>query len=391
MNLSINNIRIFDGYSEIANTNIHVKDGTLTFAAVEGGEAFDFQQFPNATALPGLIDSHLHLAISGADQAEKGDPAGLVSLRMNHHGLVNLRAGVTTVRDMGAKDHIDLQYRTALEQGLTTGPRYVCAGRPIIATGGHTPYMGRQVDGPIEARKAAREQITAGVDWLKMMATGGVMTLGTDPRTQQLAFDEIEAVVKTAHMAGKKVAVHAQGGNGVIDALTAGVDSLEHGLWLTDEAIDLLLEKNIAFVPTLSAFYLIAEGIAVAGVKPPQWAIDKTLEAVDAHQQSFAKAVNAGVRIVAGTDYVHGSLPFEMQLMSQYGMEAEAVLRSATSSAAEMLEMDRLGALREGYLADLVVVDGNPLADIAALENTLLVVSKGEIVHIAESLKGERI
>ena len=388
--ITITGVGVFDGYERTDQNRIGVKGERITLAPEADATVYDFASYPNATLMPGLIDSHLHLAISGADQSEKADPAGIVALRMEHHGQINLRAGITTVRDMGAKDHIDLQYRRALELGLATGPRYLCAGQPIIATGGHTPYMGRQVDGPLEARKAAREQITAGVDWLKMMATGGVMTQGTDPRTQQMMADEIRAVVETAHMAGKKVAVHAQGGQGVIDALTAGIDSLEHGIWLTDQAIDLLLENDIAYVPTLSAFYLIAEGISVAGVKPPQWAIEKTLEAVEAHQISFAKAVDAGVRIVAGTDYVHGSLPFEMILMAQYGMEATAVLRSATSGAAHMLGLERLGAIRQGYLADMIVVNGDPTKDIAALEDVLMVVSNGQVVHAASNVKGVR-
>lgn len=388
MTLLVSNVRVFDGMNNTDVTQVGVAGNKITFAPQQGATEYNFANFPNATLLPGLIDSHLHLAISGADQSEKANPAGVVALRMAHHGQVNLQAGITTVRDMGAKEHIDMQYRHALQLGLVTGPRYVCAGQPIIATGGHTPYMGRMVDGPVEARKATREQITAGADWLKMMATGGVMTEGTDPRTQQLMRDEIEAVVQTAHMAGKKVAVHAQGGQGVIDALNAGIDSLEHGIWLTDEAIDLLLERDIAYVPTLSAFYLIAEGVSVAGVKPPKWAIDKTLEAVAAHQVSFAKAVDAGVRIVAGTDYVHGSLPFEMNLMAQYGMNPVAVLRSATSGAAHMLGIDRLGAIQQGYMADMIVVNGDPTKDISALENVLLVISNGNVVHVANDVKG---
>jgi imidazolonepropionase-like amidohydrolase len=344
------------------------------------GDIIDFSDVSGATILPGLIDAHVHLAISGADQSEKQDPAPLVALRMVHNGLVNLRAGITTVRDLGTKDHIDVSYKRGLGLKLIQGPRYLSAGQPIIATGGHTPYMGKQVDGPYEARRATREQLQAGADWIKMMVTGGIMTRGTDPTRQQLFRDEIQAVVETAHAAGIPVAAHCQGGPGIADAITAGIDSLEHGIWLTDEAVDLLLEHRTAYIPTLSAISLIAEGVPVAGVNPPAWAVEKALVARDAHRESFVKAVAAGVRIVAGTDYRHGSLPYELALMVDYGMPPLEALRSATSRAAELLRLPLVGRIAPRMVADLVVVAGNPMKDIRVLETVLLVVQHGKVV-----------
>ena len=188
---------------------------------------------------------------------------------------------------MGAKEHIDAQYKRGLDLDLIEGPRTFIAGQPIIATGGHCTYMGRQVDGPFEARKATREQLMAGVDWVKMMVTGGIMTRGTDPRKQQLHRDEIEAVIETAHVVGIPVAAHCQGGPGIVDTIRAGVDSIEHGIWLTDEAIDLMLERDTAYVPTLSAIYLIAQGVSVAGVEPPAWSVEKAMIATEAHRERF--------------------------------------------------------------------------------------------------------
>lgn len=387
MALTISGARVFDG-TDLRDgvEQVYTLDSKISDAPSPDSVRLDFSGVPEATLLPGLIDSHLHLAISGADQSEKADPGPLVSLRMVHNGLVNLKAGITTVRDLGAKEHIDVQYKKALAMGLVDGPRYLIVGQPIIATGGHCTYMGRQVDGPYEARKATREQLMAGVDWVKMMVTGGIMTRGTDPRKQQLQRDEIEAVIDTAHAVGVPAAAHCQGGSGIVDTIKAGIDSIEHGIWLTDEAIDLMLERNTAYVPTLSAIYLIAQGTPVAGVEPPAWSVEKARVATEAHRESFKKAVDAGVRIVAGTDYRHGSLPYELSLMVDWGMNPNVALRSATSRAAELLSLPDAGAIAPGKEADLVVVRGNPTHDIRALENVLLVVQAGKIVHQHESV-----
>lgn len=243
--------------------------------------------------------------------------------------------------------------------------------------------MGVQVDGPTGARHATRQELQAGVDWIKIMVTGGIMTRGTDPRRQQLFDDEIAAVVETAHAAGVSVAAHVQGGPGVTAALRAGIDSLEHGIWLSDEAVALMLERGTSYVPTLSAIHLIAKGGAISGVEPPAWAVEKAEVASEAHRESFRKAVEAGVRIVAGTDYKHGSLAYELALMVQWGLSEVEALRAATSRAAAMLGHPSLGHMAPGKTADLVVVDGDPITDIAALERALLVIQDGEVVHNA--------
>lgn len=395
MSLVLSGARVFDGIRLLDQGSIRIQRDKFIEGPIQEGSAgqptqtIDFSETPGATAIPGLIDTHLHLAISGADQSEKANAAPLVAIRMVHNGHQNLRAGITTVRDMGAKEHIDVQYKRGLQFGLIDGPRTFIAGQPIIATGGHTPYMGRQVDGPYEARRGTREQLRVGVDWVKMMVTGGIMTLETDPRKQQLFKDEIEAVVETAHAAGIPVAAHCQGGPGIIDALKAGIDSLEHGIWLTDEAIDIMLERDIAYVPTLSAIYLIAQGVPVAGVKPPAWAVEKGEVATKAHRASFEKALAAGVRIVAGTDYKHGSLPYELALMVEWGMDPVAALRSATSGAARLLGRDDLGRISPGATADLVVVRGDPTKDIKVLDEVLLVVQGGRILYSHDAISAK--
>lgn len=389
MDIRVEGVQVFDGERLVPGANhVGVTKGRISSdSASSVVDTYDFSQVAGATLLPGLMDAHIHFALSGADQVEKANPGPLVALRMAHSAMVNLRAGITTVRDMGAKEHIDVNFKEAVRLQFVPSPRYLISGQPIIATGGHCTYMGAQVDGPLEARKATRKQLQAGVDWVKMMVTGGVMTRGTDPRTQQLFDDEVEAVIETAHAAGVPVAAHCQGGPAVEATIRAGIDSIEHGMWLTDKAIDLMLEHNTAYVPTISAFVLIAQGLPIAGVLPPEWAIAKGQAAVEAHKVSFRKAVEAGVRIVSGTDYKHGSLPFELSLMVEWGMSEVEALRSATSRAADLLRLPDAGRISDGKEADLVVVGGDPTRDIRALEEVLLVVRAGEVVHAHPSVR----
>ncbi len=390
MPLLITGVSVFDGLADDRRPGPVLLDGERIVRVGPGAdrhaptaERLDFAHVPDATLLPGLIDTHIHLAISGADQAEKADPDVLMGLRMARHAKMNLDAGITTVRDIGAKHHVDVHFRRALQLGYVPGPRLLIAGKPIIATGGHCAYMGREVDGPDDARRAAREQLRVGVDWLKLMVTGGIMTEGTDPCTEQLFPDEVRAVVEVARAAGKPVAAHCQGGPGVRHAIEAGIRSLEHGLWLTDEDVELMLERGTYYVPALSSIYLIARGEPVPGspVPPPAWAVEKAKRATEAHEGSFARALRAGVKIAAGSDYVQAGLPFELELMVKWGMTPVDALRAATSVAAELLALeDRIGTVEPGKLADLIVVEGNPCRDITAVTRVKAVLQSGRVV-----------
>jgi|SRR6056297_792465 len=335
------------------------------------------------TALPGLIDAHVHLAIPAPGPAAQDLPEGLLMLHMLRHAERHRRAGVTTLRDLGARNGVDLQWRSALREGLADGPRIRVSGRPIVAIGGHCAWMGHQVSGPDAAREAARREIAAGVDTLKMMVTGGLTTPGTDPRTMQLTRDEIDAVVEVARSAGVPVAAHAQGGPGVRAAVEAGVDSLEHGLWLDDDDVDAMLRHGTRYVPTMSAVRLLADGVEVGGVVPSPATRRKASEAVTVHAGSVMRAYRAGVPIVAGTDYVHGSLPFELQLLTEAGVPPVVALEAATSAAAALLRIPELGRVTAGAAADLTVVGGDPTADIGAMRDVRLVVQDGRVVHRA--------
>ncbi|HEX7125785.1 MAG TPA: amidohydrolase family protein [Thermodesulfobacteriota bacterium] len=389
MSILVSGVSVFDGRSPRRRPGPVLVEGDRIAAVgpeaetrAASAERLDFGDLRDATLMPGLVDAHIHLAISGADQSEKADPDVLMGLRMAHHARINLEAGITTIRDIGAKNHIDVHFRRALERGYVPGPRMLIAGKPIIPTGGHCTYMGREVDGPAEARRAAREQIQAGVDWLKLMVTGGIMTHGTDPRTEQMLPDEVAAVVEVARAAGRPVAAHCQGGPAVRHVIEAGITSLEHGLWLTEADVDLMVRRGTYYVPACSSIHLIARGEPVPGnpTPPPPWSVAKARPATEAHRKSFALALAAGVKIVAGSDYLQAGLPYELELMVEWGMNPVDALRSATSVAAEMLGLPEIGAVEPGKIADLLVVEGNPCEDIGAVSRPAAVLQSGRIV-----------
>jgi imidazolonepropionase-like amidohydrolase len=344
-------------------------------------KVIDLSGCKNAFVLPGLIDSHLHLAHGGVDEREKDDKDPLVSLRMYHNGIRNLLAGVTTQRDCGAKHHIDVCYREGVRLGLINGPKTLISGQPIIPTGGHCTYMGRQIDGKDEATKAVREQLQQQVDLIKLMVTGGVSTPTGHPTTPQMTREEIEACVLIAHNNGKMVAAHAEGGIGVDWALEAGIDTLEHGIYLTDAQIEKILDKNVWYVPTLYAINAIANEGASLPVPMSKMMIDKCAVAFERHAESFTKAYRAGVKMAVGTDYRHGEIVNELLLMTRYGMKNSEAIQCATRYASQMLRLDEeIGSIEVGKNADILVVSGNPLENIEELRNVHLVIQNGNVV-----------
>jgi imidazolonepropionase-like amidohydrolase len=344
---------------------------------LNGDDVFDFSD-RNLFVLPGIIDTHVHLAHGGTDITEKADPDPLVALRMAHNAFKNLKAGMTTVRDMGAKNHIDVHFRRGVQLGLIPSPRVLISGQPIITTGGHCYYMGREADGPYEVARAVREQLKVQVDYIKLMVTGGVMTPGVGTCDLQLQKEEIEAAVTIAHNAGKLVSSHAQGGPGVKLTIECGVDILEHGIYLTEEDVLGMKKRGTYYIPTLNAIREVAEDGARVGV--PQWAIDKAVIATEHHRKSYQMAREAGIVIGAGTDYRHGTLPDELGVMVSYGASSEEALLSATRVAARVLGKDNLiGTIEVGKMADFTVVSGNPLEDITSLKRVKAVFIGGEM------------
>ncbi|NLY50521.1 MAG: amidohydrolase family protein, partial [Firmicutes bacterium] len=226
--------------------------------------------------------------------------------------------------------------------------------------------------------------LRAGADVIKLMATGGVMTPGVEPGSPQFTYEELKAGVEEANKAGRRTASHAQGTTGIKNAVLAGITSIEHGIFLNDEVIELMLERGTYLVPTLVAPYWIVQKGRAAGI--PDYAVRKTEAVIDAHMASFRKALAAGIRIAFGTDAgtpfnEHGANTFELQLMVENGMSPMQALETATRSSAELLGIsDKVGTLEPGKIADVVVLSGDPLADITAVRNVKGVIKEGKIV-----------
>jgi imidazolonepropionase-like amidohydrolase len=339
------------------------------------------------TLLPGLINCHVHLCLGAeADpvRALKDEPSALTALKALLRAKASVDAGVTTVRDLGGRDYVELSVRRAVAEGLFPGPRILAAGRPICMTGGHGYWLGREADGPDDARKAVREQLKAGADVIKLIATGGVLTPGVEPGSPQLTLEEMRAAVEEATRAGRLTAAHAQGSTGIADAVAAGITTIEHGIFLTDEIIASMKRQGVFLVPTLAAPAAISAGGLAAGI--PEFMVRKSDAVIPPHIASFRRAAEAGVRIAAGADSgtplnFHGSLLPELELMVTHGMTPLEAIRSATSVAAEALGLGgETGRVAAGYSADLLAVAGQPAGRIAALGDVRLVLARGAII-----------
>ena len=270
-----------------------------------------------------------------------------------------------------------------IDQGIIAGPRMRAAGRAICMTGGHGYRNGIEVDGADEARKAARLQLKAGADVIKVMATGGVLTPGTQPGSSQLTQEEMAAAVDEAHKAGRTAVAHAEGREGIYNAILAGVDSIEHGYELDDEIIELMLKHGTFLCPTLTCDIRIAEHGSEFGISADS--VDKMKRWLDHLLDSFQRAHRAGVRVAAGNDAIAewisvGDIASEIAAMVQYGMDAHDALIAATANAAQLLQLTDEGVVVSGKRANLVILDGNPLVDIKALQKVVAVMKDGNWV-----------
>lgn len=335
--------------------------------------------------LPGLIDSHAHVI---GLSPEEPDPAADVEhvARDTIHALVGLasvaKSGVTTIRDCGHPHHAIFSIRTAADEGAIVAPRMKLAGRAITASGGHGSFLSVQVDGVDAVRRAVRVEAKAGADWIKVMVTGGTATPGEEVTDVQLTLDEVSAAVDEAHRRSRGVCAHVSNLAGTHLALQAGVDSIEHGIALDDAAVARMVDTGTWLVPSLLCTKTEGEAGPDSGI--PEFIRRKGAAIYRQQMASFQRALAAGVRIAAGTDAAVPYLPLggptlaaELSLMVELGMDPGAAIVSATSGAAEMLGIEGLGSIRTGYLADLVVVDGDPLRELAAVGRPWLVISRG--------------
>lgn len=398
--------RLFDGKSNalVKPGVVVVTDGKIvaagTSAAIPAGtETIDLG---DATLLPGFIDAHTHLTMMyGEDYARAAldnlqKPIPEMALDSSVNARVTLMAGVTTVRDVGSEDYLDAGLRNAINRGVVPGPRMLVAVHAIGATGGHcdeTGYragvFGREtgpeegvINGADQARQAVRLAHKYGATIIKTCATGGVLSLADAVDTPQLTQEELNAIVDEAHALKLKTAAHAHGAEGAKRAIRAGIDSIEHGSFLDDEALNLMKQRGTYYVPTLMAAQGLSEQMA-KGVAIPPPILVKANAAIAAIHQTFQRALNLGIKIGLGTDaavYPHGRNTEEFHQMVDLGMKPIDALKAGTSADAELLGLaDKIGALEPGKLADVVAVPGDPLENIRATEHVFFVMKEGVI------------
>jgi len=378
------NGRVVDGHRHIANGYVVTK-GTAIVAVgsgepKRGASSGDVRRVDLAgrTILPGFIDCHVHLTMN-AEASPKAivspDDQMVAVMHASINALSTLHGGVTTVRDCGAPHGIDFALRRAAEEGLCVTPRLILSGRPLCMTGGHGWHLGgREVDGADGLRRAAREQLKAGADNVKLIASGGILTPGAAIGNPQFTVDEMRAAVEEAHAAGKTVNAHAHGAEGIKRATLAGVDSVEHCYFIDSEGIEMMLARGAVLVATSAAVRNVVSFGVAAGI--PRHMTEKAESAINAHVSGFKAAHAAGVRLAMGTDSGvpftrHGNNLDELTYFVEMGLSPQEAIRVATLDGAKLLKLDgRVGSLEEGKTADLIIVDGNPLDDITILQES---------------------
>jgi imidazolonepropionase-like amidohydrolase len=357
----------------------------------------------DATLLPGFMDAHTHLSGEGSDDALRDRverlerTAGEQALLASVYARKTLMAGFTTVRDLGSNDFVDVALRNAIQRGAIAGPRMLVAVRGIGSTGGHCDptnavrfgllQPGTEqftvANGPDAVRAAVRWVVKHGADVIKTCATGGVLSLNDDVDSPQLTQAELEALVDQAHTMRRKAAAHAHGAEGAKRAIRAGIDSIEHGSFLDDEALEMMVRRGTFYVPTLMAAQGLRERLGRGARLDPRQE-RKARQALDALDVTVRKAVRMGVRIALGTDaavYPHGRNAEEFAQLVERGLAPLDALKAATSVNAELFGLsDRLGTLEPGKLADIVAVPGDPSRDIRVTEKVFFVMKEG-VIH----------
>ena len=381
MIIAIDNVRLVDGNGQaieratviVRERKIHAAGPSRTVSIPRGATRMDGR---GLTLLPGLIDCHVHLCLGAEPDVVKAieqETPTETLLKASQLARQTLEAGVTTVRDVGSRDHSIFALKQAIDKGLTPGPRIIGAGLAICMIGGHARFIGQEVEGVEQVRKVVCEQIEAGAEVIKVIASGGVLTPGTSPDQAQMTLEELSAAVDEANRAARKVAAHAHGATGMKNAIRAGVHSIEHATLMDEEAAELCEQHGVYIVPTLSALATTAACRRGCGI--PDSALDKAKAMTKRHQASFKQAHRRGLLIAMGTDAgtpfnSHGDNAQELERMVAFGMSPMEAIIASTSSAARLIGIhDQVGTIERGKEADLLLIDGNPLRQIDLLRD----------------------
>lgn len=396
--------RLIDGTANQPKENVTIRIAENKITAIESGFSRGTDEdvvidMRNGTVMPGFIDMHTHLT----SQSEPGSymhrfthNEADVAFRAAHFADLTLRAGFTTVRDLGDSFAASVALKRAIQAGYVHGPRVYTAAKSLATTGGHAdPSNGSRqglienpgpmegvVNGVDDARQAVRARYQEGADLIKITATGGVLSMAASGDNPQFMNDELAAIVETARDYGMRVAVHAHGKDGMARAIRAGVDSIEHGTYMDDEIFALMKEHGTYYVPTITAGRSVAERAEIDGYFPEQ-VRSKARAIGPLIQGTFGRAYAAGVNIAFGTDsgvYDHGENAREFEYMVEAGMPHIEAIRAATLTAATLLGAEEIiGSIEVGKYADIVAIRGNPLSDITLLKDIHLVIKDGVI------------
>lgn len=400
--------KIFDGISDklIEDGMVEIVDKKIAYVGQErktNESMEDISIIEGNTIMPGMIDCHHHFHENGGSDPQKNfiwTSQSSYAIRAAIYAGIELEAGFTTVRDMGAPGFLGVSLRDAINERIVKGPRILTCGQPLTPTAGHGTFFPSWIhsdinmdifaDGVEEVRKSVRYLVSTGVDVIKLLATGGCMDICSgEPGAQTYSYEEIDIAVREAHMKGKKVAVHAQGLSGAIDAIKAGADTIEHGDNLDEEAIQLMIKKNVYLIPTLFCGWNIAEHGVKSGI--PEYSIKKIEKNLRKHKENFRNAYKSGVKIAMGSDigtpfFPHGETAKELEYMVKFGMSNFDALLATTKNASEALGInDKVGTIEIGKMADILVLNKNPLDDISILQKKdciKAILKEGDIISL---------
>ena len=392
---------LFRGIDETVEKNmaVTVEDNCIASVApwVDGAVPADAQviDLSDKFVTPGLIDAHVHVNMNGEPNTDS--LAKMLTGEFALYSMVNaqkdLMAGFTTIRDEGGVGFSDVALKNAINSGMVVGPRMFVSGVALSSTGGHGDAsfapgvtggtMASIVNSPDEARRAARYTFKYGADQIKLMATGGVMSFGDEPGAPELSLEEMKAALDIANSRGRISSAHAHGAEGIKNAIWAGITSIEHGMLIDDEGMELMKEHGTYLIPTIIAAYRIVEFGKTGALAP--WMVEKAELCLKNHGEHLKKMIAMGINIGFGTDSGtafnrHGEQAFEFELMTRCGFTPAGALLAATKVNSRLLKWDdRIGSVEEGKLADIAAFDGNPLEDISAMTRCAFVMKDGTV------------